>query len=56
MRDRNFANGRNVRNFFEKLIANQADRLCYISNPSKEELSLLTLKDIYQTLKDHYQK
>ena len=46
-RNKNFANGRDVRNFFEKALINQADRLAAKGNElSDAELLELTLKDI----------
>ena len=46
-RDCNFANGRDVRNLFEKIIASQASRLSKVSNPPKEDLATLTMEDMY---------
>lgn len=40
-----FGNARFVRNLFEKLHANQADRIARIENPTEEELSLITEED-----------
>ena len=45
-RGKNFANGREVRNFFEKAIMNQADRLYGIGNPTDEQLSTIEIEDI----------
>lgn len=45
-KSRNFGNARYVRNLFEKAITLQANRLAKVGNPSKEELSQLTLSDI----------
>ena len=45
-RDREFANGRTVRNFFEKVVANQANRLEINHSLSDKELMILTLNDI----------
>jgi hypothetical protein len=47
-RDRNFANGREVRNYFEKVIKNQANRLASDTDVTEEELMLLTLDDCKQ--------
>lgn len=41
-----FGNGRFVRNIFEKTIQKQADRLSHNGHPSKEELQMITDKDI----------
>ena len=45
-RGKNFANGREVRNFFEKAIMNQADRLYGLENPTDEQLCTLEIEDI----------
>lgn len=42
-----FANAREVRNFLEQAIANQAGRLVGISNPDKKQLSVIEREDIY---------
>ena len=42
-----FANAREVRNFLEQAIANQAGRLVNISNPDKKQLSVIEKEDIY---------
>lgn len=47
-RGKNFANAREVRNFFEAAVIRQADRLFYNSNPSNEELCTLILDDVKQ--------
>lgn len=41
-----FANGREVRNFFEGTIARQAHRLSNEIDPSTEKLSVLTMEDL----------
>ena len=45
-RDNNFANGREVRNIFEKIVANQANRLFGKPNLSDDELSTILPCDI----------
>lgn len=45
-RDANFANAREVRNFFEKVVVNQADRLFLIENPTNNQLCTLELDDV----------
>ena len=45
-RDENFANARDVRNFFEKAVVNQANRLVTVENPTDEELCELTMEDV----------
>lgn len=42
----NFANARDVRNYMEKAITNQASRVVNIQNPSKEALSTMELCDV----------
>ncbi len=53
-RNKNFANGRDVRNFFEKALIRQADRLSNKGNNlTNAELSELTLSDVEEIkLKD----
>ena len=45
-RDDNYANARDVRNFFEKAMSNQANRLATQDDISDEELSLLVVEDV----------
>lgn len=45
-KDEKFGNARFVRNLFEKIIQKQADRVCTISSPSKDELMLIEECDI----------
>lgn len=45
-RGENFANAREVRNFFEKAILNQADRLYYVENPTDADLCTFELEDV----------
>lgn len=45
-RNVNFANGRDVRNFFENAMVNQANRLSSNFSVSNEELSELTINDV----------
>lgn len=45
-RGKNFANGRDVRNFFENAIANQANRLACAIDLTDEKLSTLTIDDV----------
>lgn len=44
-RDESYANGRDVRNYFEKLYSVQADRLATIENPSNEVLQTFIIDD-----------
>ena len=41
-----FGNGREVRNFFEKTVANQANRMAALLNPSKSMLEKIELVDL----------
>ena len=44
-RNDNFANGRSVRNIFEKVLTNQANRIVDIPNISNEDLNTLIFED-----------
>lgn len=46
LRDCNFANGRDVRNFFEMAMVNQANRLSNDMNITNEELEKFVLSDV----------
>ena len=45
-RDENFGNARDVRNIFERAVANQANRLAEMEAPTKEDLMKLIKADI----------
>ncbi len=45
-RDDNFGNARDVRNIFERAVANQANRLAAMENPTREDLMKLTKEDV----------
>ena len=45
-RDKNFGNGRDVRNLFEKTITKQSKRIFSIKEPTAEEMMLLKCEDI----------
>ena len=45
-RDRNFANARDVRNFFELALSNQANRLATDNDLTREELETLEIADV----------
>ena len=45
-RDEKFANARGVRNYFEKAVANQANRLATYTNISENDISTLILQDV----------
>jgi len=51
-RDENFGNARDVRNIFERAVANQADRLAAMESPTKEDLMKLTKADIIGPAED----
>ncbi len=46
-KDVNFGNARYVRNLFEKIVQNQANRLARLDSISNEQLTLITVEDIY---------
>ena len=45
-RDDNFGNARDVRNLFEKIVANQADRVAVMDSPTDEDLVTITAADL----------
>lgn len=45
-RDKNFGNARYVRNLFEKVVQNQANRLAKMESIDNDELSIITREDI----------
>ena len=45
-RDRNFGNARFVRNMFEKVCQNQADRIVKMKDPTKKEMTLILPQDL----------
>ncbi len=45
-RDQNFGNARDVRNLFEKIVANQADRVAGLTEPSDEEIRTIGPEDL----------
>jgi len=45
-RDDNFGNGRDVRNLFEKIIANQANRVAQMDAPTDEDILTITKEDL----------
>ncbi len=49
-RDRTFANGRTVRNLFERLLAAQAGRLSTVEAPTDDELRTITAADVDASL------
>lgn len=49
-KDKNFGNGRYVRNFFEKVVENQANRLSSEADVTSEILARIEAEDIYNSL------
>lgn len=49
-KDKNFGNGRFVRNMFEKVIENQANRISYIPDITAESLATIEAEDIRKIL------
>ena len=45
-RNDEFGNGRDVRNFFEKTITNQSQRMFRLPNASREELMEIVIEDL----------
>ena len=45
-RDENFGNARDVRNFFEKAVARQSDRVAQLESPTREQLMELLPQDL----------
>ena len=43
----NFANAREVRNLFEKIITNQARRISAMENPSVEDMRKILYEDLF---------
>ncbi len=44
--NKNFANAREVRNFFERCVNNQASRIVGIDNPNENDLRMITKEDV----------
>lgn len=51
-KDKNFGNGRFVRNLFEKVVENQANRLSTVSHVSSEILATIEVEDIEKSLRN----
>ena len=45
-RDQNFGNARDVRNLFERIVANQANRVAALSSPTDEDILTITTADL----------
>ncbi len=54
-KDENFANGRDVRNYFEKAISRQANRLALNSNWTNDQLARLEVSDLDDNLSESYE-
>ena len=52
----NFANAREVRNLFEKIIANQASRVSALEDVDEETLSTITIDDLTDKFEEEYEK
>ena len=52
----NFANAREVRNLFEKIIANQAARVSTLEDVDEETLSTITIDDLTDKFEEEYEK
>ena len=52
----NFANAREVRNLFEKIIANQASRVSALDEVDEETLSTITIEDLADKFEEEYEK
>ena len=48
----NFANAREVRNLFEKIITNQAQRVRLIESPSHDDMMTITMEDLPSAIDD----
>ncbi len=51
-RDKHFGNGREVRNRFEKALERQSLRVSELKDPTPEQLTTLTMRDVGISLKD----
>ena len=45
-RDDNFGNARDVRNLFEKIVAQQADRVAKLAEPTDEDIRTIVIEDL----------
>lgn len=50
-KDENFSNGRLIRNLYDDLVMNHARRVSSLSNPTKDDLSVITENDVILTQK-----
>lgn len=51
-RNRNFGNGRDVRNIFEDIVTRQSGRVARLSDPSDEEMVTITVADLPFAISD----
>lgn len=42
----NFGNARGIRNLFERIVVNQANRICLLTNPNVNALTEITVEDV----------
>ena len=45
-RDKNFGNGRDVRNLFETIVTRQSGRVAHLSSPSDQEITTIKAEDL----------
>jgi len=50
MRDENFGNARQVRNFFEHIVSIHSDRISALDGHTREDLTTITLEDLEESL------
>ena len=55
-RDKNFGNGRDVRNIFENIITRQSKRVAKMSSPTDAEMTTITLQDLPEEALCGYKK
>lgn len=51
-RDKNFGNGRDVRNLFENVVTNQSKRVAKLSDPTNDEIATIDVSDLPFTPSD----
>ena len=49
-KDQNFGNARFIRNFFEKVLTQQANRLASVANITNEMLSTIEISDVEEVM------
>lgn len=52
----NFANAREVRNFFEEIITNQARRVAALKDPTKDDMKKILIEDLIETAEEDARK